>query len=127
MATEMQQPAPVASLRRQRVAAWIALALALIFPLTVVFNLGVTVAWQRQNGEPLVLESVASGFLYLMGIGCYIVTPLAIVATFLASMVLTDSRGRNRVAWAAVILGALSLLTVGAVIAVGVIMTSNHQ
>ncbi len=71
MASETH-PTPVASPTRQRVSAWIALALSLIFPLTVVVNVGVTLAWQRQNGEPLVLESVASGFLYLMGIGCYI-------------------------------------------------------
>ncbi len=54
-------------------------------------------------------------------------TPLAIVATFLASMVLTDSRGHNKVAWAAAILGALSLLTIVIVIAVGIIVTNNNQ
>ena len=106
MASEIQ-PAPVASPTRQRVAAWIALALALVFPLMVVYNAMTILTWQSRNGEPLEFASVYSGFAYMLGIGCYFLWPLPIVAIFLAGMVLNDSKGRNRVAWAAVILGAL--------------------
>ncbi len=121
MATEMH-PAPVASPTRQRVAAWVALALALIYPLYVVYSALTILMWQSRNGEPLTFASFSSGLMFMVGIGCCFVWLLPIGAIFLAGLVLNDSKGRNRVAWAAVVLSVLSLLTiVGAIFSVGII------
>jgi hypothetical protein len=57
MATEMQ-PTPVASPTRQRVAAWIALALASIVPLTVAVNAIATLARIPGAGSDIVISSL---------------------------------------------------------------------
>ena len=110
------QPAPVASPRRQRVAAWVALALALIVPLTVAINAIMTLARIPGAGSDIVISSLYTVFL------CF-EWPLPIFATFLAGMVLRDAKGHSTVAWAAV---ALSALTVASVIA-ALIIIANHQ
>ncbi|HEY7341993.1 MAG TPA: hypothetical protein VH591_14020 [Ktedonobacterales bacterium] len=115
MATEMQ-PAPVASPTRQRVAAWIALALALIVPLTVAINALATVARIPGAGSDIVISSLYTVFI------CF-EWPLPIFATFLAALVLRDARGHSTVAWAAV---ALSALTVVGTIAAFIIITNNQ-
>ena len=103
MASGMQ-PAPVASPTRQRVAAWIALALALIVPLTVAVNAIATLARIPGAGSDIVISSLYTVFF------CF-EWPLPIFATFLAGLVLRDSRGGSRIAWTALILGILTLLT----------------
>lgn len=103
MATEMQ-PAPVASPTRQRVAAWIALALALIVPLTVAINATMTLASIPGAGSDIVIGSLYTVFI------CF-EWPMPIFATFLAGLVLRDSRGGSRIAWTAFLLGILTLLT----------------
>ncbi|HKT37351.1 MAG TPA: hypothetical protein VJR48_03210 [Ktedonobacterales bacterium] len=115
MATEMQ-PAPVASPTRQRVAAWIALALALIVPLTVAINALTTLARIPGAGSDVIVGSLYTVFI------CF-EWPLPIFATFLAGLVLRDARGHSTVAWAAV---ALSVLTVVGVIASLVIIANNR-
>jgi len=103
MATEMH-PAPVASPARQRVAAWIALALASIVPLTVAINAIMTLARIPGAGSDIVIGSLYTIFF------CF-EWPLPIFATFLAGLVLRDSRGGSRIAWIAFLLGILTLLT----------------
>ena len=115
MATEMQ-PAPVASTTRQRVAAWIALALASIVPLTVAVNASMTLARIPGAGNDIVVGSLYTVFI------CF-EWPLPIFATFLAGLVLRDAKGHSAVAWAAV---ALSALTVVGVIA-SLITIANNQ
>lgn len=108
MASDMQH-APVASPTRQRVAAWIALGLSLIFPLIVAFNAIVIQTQNLSNGGSIVVESLYSAFTYF-------VWPLPIIAIFLASLVLRDAKRRNKIAWAAIILGVLSILAIAGVI-----------
>ncbi len=108
MATEMQ-PAPVASPTRQRVAAWIALALALIVPLTVAVNALATLARIPGAGSDIVISSLYTVFF------CF-EWPLPIFATFLAGLVLKDRRGGSRIAWAALMLGILTLLALAGVV-----------
>lgn len=108
MVSEMQ-PALVASPRRQRVAAWIALALALIVPLTVAVNAFATVARIPGAGSDIVV-----GSLYIVFF-CF-EWPLPIFATFLAGLVLRDSRGASRIAWTALMLGILTLLALAGVV-----------
>ena len=115
MATEMQ-PAPVASPTRQRVAAWIALVLASIVPLTVAVNALATLARIPGAGSDIVISSLYTVFL------CF-EWPLPIFASFLAGLVLRDARGRSTVAWAAV---ALSVLTVAGVITAVIIIANNQ-
>ena len=115
MASELR-PAPVASPTRQRVAAWIALAFALIAPLTVAVNAFATLARIPGAGGDIVISSLYTFFI------CF-EWPLPIFATFLAGLVLRDAKGHNTVAWAAV---ALSLLTFAGVVAALVIIP-NHQ
>ncbi|HEX5548386.1 MAG TPA: hypothetical protein VFX24_13325 [Ktedonobacterales bacterium] len=115
MATEMQ-PAPVASPTRQRVAAWIALALASIVPLTVTVNAAMTLARIPGAGSDIVIGSLYTVFI------CF-EWPLPIFATFLAGLVLRDSRGASRIAWAAI---ALSALTVAGVVAALFIIANNQ-
>ena len=109
---------PTQSPQHQRVAAWVALALALVYPLIVAWNTFTLLSQHLNAGENVVVESLYNGLLY-------IIWPLPIIAIFLATLVLSDARGRNRVAWAAIILGALSLLTILIVIAVAFI-TNLH-
>jgi hypothetical protein len=125
MAAEMPHP-PVASRRRQRVAAWIALTLALVYPLTVVFNAITILTWRMSTGGAFAPDSLVAGFMYLVGFAWYIEWPLPIVAVYLASLVLRDSRWRNRVAWSAMILGALSLLVMAGLITTYII-SANSQ
>lgn len=106
MATEQYH---AQSPQRQRVAAWVALALALIVPLIVAINAVMTLARIPGAGSDIVVGSLYTIFT------CF-VWPLPIIAIFLATLVLRDARGRNRVAWGAIILGALSLLAIVAVI-----------
>lgn len=115
MATEMQ-PAPVASPTRQRAAAWIALVLALIVPLTVAVNTFMTLARIPGAGSDIVISSLYTVFL------CF-EWPLPIFATFLAGLALRDAKGHSTVAWAAV---ALSALTVAGVIAALLIIANNQ-
>lgn len=115
MATEMH-PAPVASPTRQRVAAWSALALASIVPLTVAVNAAMTLARIPGAGSDIVVGSLYTVFL------CF-EWPLPIFATFLAGLVLRDAKGHGTVAWAAV---ALSVLTVAGVIAALFIIANNQ-
>lgn len=115
MASEMQ-PAPVASPTRQRIAAWIAVALALIVPLTVAINALTTLARIPGAGSDVIVGSLYTVFI------CF-EWPLPIFATFLAGLVLRDARGHSTVAWAAV---ALSVLTVVGVIASLVIIANNR-
>lgn len=115
MASEMQ-PAPVASPTRQRIAAWIAVALALIVPLTVAINALATLARIPGAGSDVIVGSLYTVFI------CF-EWPLPIFATFLAGLVLRDARGHSTVAWAAV---ALSVLTVVGVIASLVIIANNR-
>ncbi len=115
MATEMH-PAPVASPTRQRVAAWSALALASIVPLTVAVNAFATLARIPGAGRDIVVGSLYTVFL------CF-EWPLPIFATFLAGLVLRDAKGHSTVAWAAV---ALSVLTVVGVIAALIIIANNR-
>ena len=114
MATEMH-PAPVASPARQRVAAWIALALASIVPLTVAINAIMTLARIPGAGSDIVIGSLYTIFF------CF-EWPLPIFAIFLAGLVLRDARGHSTVAWAAV---TLSVLTVVGVIAALIIIANN--
>lgn len=101
---------PAQSSRRQRIAAWIALALALIVPLTVAINAIATLARIPGAGSDIVVGSLYTFFI------CF-EWPLPIVATYLAVLVLMDARGGNRVAWAAIVISALSLLAlIGAII-----------
>jgi hypothetical protein len=109
---------PAQSPQHQRVAAWVALALALVYPLIVAWNTFTLLSQHLNAGENVVVESLYNGLLY-------IIWPLPIIAIFLATLVLSDARGRNRVAWAAIILGALSLLTIIIVIAVAFV-TNLH-
>jgi hypothetical protein len=115
MASEMQ-PAPVASPTRQRVAAWIALVLALIVPLTVAANAFATLARIPGAGSDVIVGSLYTVFI------CF-EWPLPIFATFLAGLVLRDAKGHSTVACAAV---ALSMLTVAGVIASLVIIANNR-
>lgn len=115
MASEMQ-PAPVASPTRQRIAAWIAVALALIVPLTVAINALATLARIPGAGSDVIVGSLYTVFI------CF-EWPLPIFATFLAGLVLRDARGHSTVAWAAV---ALSVLTVVGVIAALIIIANNR-
>ncbi len=109
MTSEMY-PAPVASPRRQRVAAWIALALALIVPLTVAVNAIMTLARIPGAGSDIVVGSIYTVFF------CF-EWPLPIFATFLAGLVLRDSSGGSRIAWIAFLLGILTLLVMVGVVA----------
>ena len=102
MASELQ-PAPVASPTRQRIAAWIAEALALIVPLTVAANAFATLARIPGAGSDVIVGSLYTVFI------CF-EWPLPIFATFLAGLVLRDSRGGSRIAWTAFLLGILTLL-----------------
>lgn len=113
MATERY---PTQSPQRQRVAARVALALALIVPLIVAINAVMTLARIPGAGSDIVV-----GSLYTI-LTCF-VWPLPIIAIFLATLVLRDARGRNRVAWAAV---ALSLLTGVVVIATAIVLTNRQ-
>lgn len=106
MATERY---PVQSPRRQHVAAWVALALALIHPLTVVLYAIMIVIKGYTHPMTLVVSSLYNALTYF-------IWPLPIIAIFLATLVLSDARRRNRIAWGAVILGTLSLLAIVAVI-----------
>jgi hypothetical protein len=115
MATEMH-PAPVASPTRQRVAAWVALALASIVPLTVAINAIMTLARIPGAGSDIVVGSLYTVFI------CF-EWPLPIFATFLAGLALRDAKGHSTVAWAAV---ALSALTVVSVITALIILANNH-
>jgi hypothetical protein len=108
MASQMH-PVPAASPTRQRAAAEIALALAFVYPLTVSFNAGTIQPEDLRRGGDFVLMSLYNGFVYIEW-------PLPIIAIFLATLVLNDSRGRNRIAWAAAVLGALSSLVIAGVI-----------
>lgn len=99
------QTNPVQSLARQRVAAWIAFALALVYPLTSAYYADTLLLIGRADVVTIVFYS-------LYNLLTFFEWPLPIVAIFLASLVLRDARGRNRVAWAAVILGALSILVI---------------
>jgi len=110
------QPAPVASPTRQRVAAWIALALALIVPLTVAVNAIATLARIPGAGSDIVISSLYTVFF------CF-EWPLPIFATFLAGLVLRDAKGHSTVAWAAV---ALSMLTVAGVITALIIIANSR-
>lgn len=113
MATEQYH---AQSPQRQRVAAWVALALALIVPLIVAINAVMTLARIPGAGSDIVVGSLYTIFT------CF-VWPLPIIAIFLATLVLRDARGRNRVAWAAV---ALSLLTGVVVIATAIVLTNRQ-
>ncbi len=115
MASEIQ-PAPVASPTRQRVAAWIALALALIVPLTVAFNASMTLARIPGAGSDIVVGSLYTIFL------CF-EWPMPIFAIFLAGMVLRDAKGHNTVAWAAV---TLSILTFVGVFSALIVIANNQ-
>ena len=106
MATEQYH---AQSPQRQRVAAWVALALALVYPLTVAFYAFMIVSRDLSGGGSIVVES-------LYNVLTYFEWPLPIIAIFLATLVLSDARRHNRVAWGAIILGALSLLAIVAVI-----------
>ena len=110
---------PAQSPQHQRVAAWIALVLALVYPLIVAWNVFTLLSRPLNAGENVIIESLYNGLLFI------IIWPLPIIAIFLATLVLRDARGRNRVAWAAVILGVLSLLTIVVVFAV-VFITNLH-
>ncbi len=101
---------PAQSPQHQRVAAWIALALALVYPLIVAWNAITLLPQHLGAGENVVAESLYNGLMFM------IIWPLPIIAIFLATLVLSDARRRNRIAWGAVILGALSLLAIVAVI-----------
>ncbi|HEX5440376.1 MAG TPA: hypothetical protein VFW76_05800, partial [Ktedonobacterales bacterium] len=103
------QPTPVASPTRQRVAAWIALALALVHPLVVVLYAIMIVIKGYTNPMTIVVGS-------LYNVLTYFIWPLPIIAIFLAILALRDARGANRAARAAIILGALSLLAIAGVI-----------
>ncbi|HKW19879.1 MAG TPA: hypothetical protein VJO13_00785 [Ktedonobacterales bacterium] len=94
---------PAQSPTRQRVAAWIALALASIVPLTVAVNAFATLARIPGAGSDIVISSLYTVFF------CF-EWPLPIFATFLAGLVLRDSRGGSRIAWTAFLLGILTLL-----------------
>ena len=107
---------PAQSPTRQRVAAWIALALASIVPLTVAVNAFATLARIPGAGSDIVISSLYTVFL------CF-EWPMPIFATFLAGLVLKDSRGGSRIAWAAV---ALCALTVVGLIAALIIIANNH-
>jgi hypothetical protein len=115
MASEMQ-PAPVVSPTRQRIAAWIAVAFALIVPLTVAINALATLARIPGAGSDVIVGSLYTVFI------CF-EWPLPIFATFLAGLVLRDAKGHSMVAWAAV---ALSVLTVVGVIASLIIIANNR-
>jgi uncharacterized membrane protein len=115
MASELR-PAPVALPTRQRVAAWIALALALIVPLTVVVNASMTLARIPGAGSDIVVGSLYTIFL------CF-EWPMPIFAIFLAGMVLKDAKGHNTVAWAAVTLSILTFIGVFSAL----IVIANHQ
>ncbi len=104
------------SLRRQRMAAWIAHALALIVPLTVAVNALATLARVPGAGSDIVVGSLYTIFI------CF-EWPLPIVAAFLASLVLRDAQARNRVAWVAV---TLSILTVAGVVTTLIILSNSH-
>lgn len=110
MASPMQ-PLSTPSATRQRVAAWIAFALALIYPLTVAFNATIIVTQNLSAGGNVVIES-------LYTILTYFEWPLPIIAIFLASLTLRDARRHNAVAWAAIYLGAASLLAIVGVVIV---------
>ena len=110
------RPAPVASPTRQRVAAWIALALASIVPLTVVGNAIMTLARIPGAGSDIVVGSLYTVFL------CF-EWPLPIFASFLAGLVLRDAKGHSTVAWAAV---TLSVLTVVGLIVTLIIIANNQ-
>lgn len=109
MVASQMHPTPAQPDTRQRVGAWIAFVLALIYPLTVAFY-AVTIQTRNLSGEGnIVVES-------LYNVLTYFEWPLPIFAIFLASLVLSGKRGPRRIAWAAVILGALSLLAIAGVI-----------
>jgi hypothetical protein len=67
-------------------------------------------------GSNIVISSLYTVFL------CF-EWPLPIFGAFLAGLVLRDSRGASRIAWAAV---ALVVLTVAGVIAALIIIANNH-
>jgi hypothetical protein len=100
---------PAQSPTRQRVAAWIALALALIVPLTVAINAIATLASIPGAGSDIVISSIYTVFF------CF-EWPMPIFATFLAGLVLRDSRGASRIAWTAFLLGILTLLAMVGVV-----------
>ncbi|HET8906780.1 MAG TPA: hypothetical protein VFN11_07435 [Ktedonobacterales bacterium] len=110
MASPMQH-APTRPARRQRVAAWIAFALALIYPLTVAFNATVIVTRNLSADGNIVIESLYTALTYFEW-------PLPIIAIFVASLTLRDARRHNAIAWAAIYLGAASLLAIAGVVIV---------
>jgi len=93
---------PAQSSQRQRVAAWIALALSILYPLNVVFTAIFIQIHPVPKGVNGMLLSLYTPFICIE-------YPLSIVATFLAVLVLREGRGNNRVAWIALTIGLLSI------------------
>ena len=121
MVSELR-PALVASHTRQRVAVWIALALALVYPLTVAWIAFTLPGQELSDGGILVilLQSVYDGVI------CF-VWPLPIIATYLATLVLMDARSGARIAWVAIVISAFSLLAIASAIIVGLVFFSHFQ
>jgi len=72
-----------------------------------------------------VADDVALNSLYTALV--YFEWPLPIIAILLASLALGDNRSRNRVAWAAIIIGALSIFTLVAVFAALIFFTQGQS
>ncbi|HEU4783605.1 MAG TPA: hypothetical protein VFS83_09720 [Ktedonobacterales bacterium] len=120
--TSGMQSAPVASPTRQRVAAWSALALALIHPLATA-GIALTLPGQelRDGGIlAVLLQSVYGGVI------CF-VWPLPIIAAYLATLVLMDARSDARIAWAAIVISAISLLAIATAVIVGLAFFTHFQ
>ncbi len=88
--------------QRQRVAAWVALALSLFYPLNVVFTAIFIQIHPMDNNVNGMLLALYTPFICIE-------YPLSIVATFLAVLALRESRGNNWVAWNALTIGLLSI------------------
>ena len=108
MATERY---PAQSPQRQRIAGWVALVLALVYPLTLAWIAFTLPTRELSDGGVLIMlfQSIYGGLV------CF-VWPLPIVATYLAILVLMDAQGNAKVAWAAIVISALSLLAIASAI-----------
>ncbi|HEX5440141.1 MAG TPA: hypothetical protein VFW76_04610 [Ktedonobacterales bacterium] len=102
---------PARSPQRQRVAAWIAFALALVYPVTVAWIAFTLPSLELSDGGVLVIL-----FQSIYGSLVCFVWPLPIIATYLAILVLMDAGGGNKIAWTAIVISALSLLAIASVV-----------
>jgi hypothetical protein len=110
MASPMQS-APTRPESRQHVVAWIAFALALIYPLTVAVNATLIVTQNLSAGGNIAVEALYTVLTYFEW-------PLLIIAIFLASLTLRDTRRYRVIAWATLLIGVASLLAIVDVVAV---------